>query len=278
MTVPLITALREARAALASGATVEPRAAAMTRRLMRELDDAIAQIDGGQPDRDLVSIVCHDLRDPLASIIMGAGYLRKTISVDEGATRRVVDAISRSADRMNHVVTDFHDLAKLEAGLLSFEPQPCNVTAILQSAMAPFEAPARDRGIALTLETAGEPLVALCDAARSAQIASKLIGNAIKFTPAEGRVVVRVEKEDERVRISVSDTGRGIAAERIGTIFDRAANARRTPRDGPGLGLAIVHGLVELCGGEVTVESRLGEGSTFSFTLPTPPRPSASGR
>jgi chemotaxis family two-component system sensor kinase Cph1 len=268
MTGPLITALREARAALEGAVTVEPGEAAMTRRLTRELDDAIARIEGSELDSDLTSIVCHDLKDPLASIVMGAGYLRKTIPPEESATRRVVDAILRSADRMNQVVSDFHDLAKLEAGLLPFEPQPCDVAATVRGAMTPFEVQARERGITLTLEGPGERLVASCDRSRMAQIASKLIGNALKFTPPAGRVVVNVTKEDDRVRISVSDTGRGIPPERIPVIFDRAANARRSPRDGPGLGLAIARGLVELCRGEITAESRVGEGSTFAFTVP----------
>jgi signal transduction histidine kinase len=268
MTVPLITSLREARAALAAAVTVEPGEMAMTRALVRELDDAIARLDGSEPDKDLVSIICHDLKDPLASIVMGAGYLKKTIPAEESAARRVVDAISRSADRMNHVVSDFHDLAKLEAGLLPFEPQPCDVVATLHLAMAPLHAQARERAIALGLEVPNERPLAQCDRIRLGQIASKLIGNALKFTPPEGRIVVRVTAEDERVRISVSDTGRGIPAERLPVIFDRAANARHTPRDGPGLGLAIVRGLVELGHGEIMVESRVGEGSTFAFTLP----------
>jgi signal transduction histidine kinase len=268
MTVPLITALREARAALAAAVTVEPRETAMTQRLMREVDGAIARLDGSEPDRDLVSIICHDLKDPLASIVMGAGYLKKTIPAEESATHRVVDAISRSADRMNHVVSDFHDLAKLEGGVLPFEPQPCDVVATLRGALAPFEAHARERGVALALEVPSDRPFVQCDRIRLAQIASKLLGNALKFTPPEGRVVVRIQGEGERVRISVSDTGRGIRSERIPVIFDRAANARHTPRDGPGLGLAIVRGLVELCGGEIRVESRVGAGSTFVFTLP----------
>ena len=243
----------------------------MARRLTRELDDAIARLSGVPPEKDLVSIVCHDLKDPLASIVMGAGFLKKTIPADEGGARRVIEAISRSADRMSQVVADFHDLAKLEGGVLPVEPRPCDVVAALQAAMPPLEAQAEERGISLTLDVPAEHPIATCDRARLVQMVTKLVGNALRFTPSEGRIVVKVTADPadaKWVRVSVEDTGRGIPPERIPTIFDRSANARRTPRDGPGLGLAIVRGLADLHGGEISVESRVGEGTTFTFTLP----------
>src|ERR1700690_1279497 len=268
MATPLIAALREARAKLEAVSTVEPGEAAVARRLARELDDAIARLDGCGPERDLVSIVCHDLKDPLASIVMGTGFLKKTIAADQSAARRVVEAISRSADRMTQVIGDFHDLAKLEAGLLPFELRPCSVVAILRGAIGSFEAQARERGLALSLEVEAEHIDVVGDPMRLTQMASKLIGNAMKFTAPGGRIAVRAAEENGRVRIAVSDTGRGIPSERFASLFDYAANARRSPRDGPGLGLAIVRGLVDLHRGEIAVESRVGEGSTFSITLP----------
>jgi signal transduction histidine kinase len=271
MTSTLIAAIQQARTALDAVVTVEPTEAALTRMLTRELDGAIARLGGSEPERDLVSIVCHDLKDPLASIVMGVGFLRKTIPSTESATRRVVDAISRSAERMSHVVTDFHDLAKLEAGLLPIEPRSCDVVATLRGAMPPLDEEARDRGIVLTLEAPEDPPIAVCDHGRLIQMVGKLTGNALKFTPPKGKVVVRILAEAGGVRISVSDTGRGIAPERLPLIFDRAANARWTPRDGPGLGLAIVRGLVELHRGEISARSTVGQGSTFVFTLPLDP-------
>jgi chemotaxis family two-component system sensor kinase Cph1 len=268
MTSPLLTVLHDARAALDAVSTDEPGEAAVARRLAREIDDAIARLSGGRVDKDLVSIVCHDLKDPLASIVMGAGFLKRTVPADDGAARRVIDAIARSADRMSGVVGDFHDLAKLEGGVLSTDPRPCDVVATLQGPFVQLTAQARERGIELRLEDPGQPVLARFDRARLVQVVNKLVGNAMKFTPAEGRVVVRVEREGARVRLTVSDTGRGIPPERLGDIFDRTANARRVPRDGPGLGLAIVRGLVELQGGEVRVESRVGEGSVFTLLLP----------
>jgi signal transduction histidine kinase len=268
MTTTLLTALREARAALGAIATVEPVEAAVAKRFARDLDETITRLEGKEPEKDLLSIVCHDIKDPLASIVMGAGFLKKTIPAEDGPARRVVDAIARSADRMNQVVSDFHDLAKLETGTLEIDARTCDVAAVLDAALAVFAQSARTSEIDLGFESAGGPLTARCDRGRLVQIVSKLVGNALRFTAAGGKVLVRAERDGTSVRVSVRDTGRGIPPERLEEVFDRAANARRSPRDGPGLGLAIARGLVEVQGGAVGVESRVGEGSLFWFTLP----------
>jgi signal transduction histidine kinase len=234
--------------------------------LAREIGEVIARLEGKAPERDLVSIVCHDLKDPLASIVMGAGFLKRTIAAEEASARRVVEAIARSADRMNQVVSDFHDLAKIEAGTLGVDARPCDVAGAIEGAVSSFAGVARDRGVTLRFEAIDAP-EALCDRGRVGQIVSKLVGNALKFTEPGGEVQVRVEREGEHVRVSVRDTGRGIPPHNLVDIFDRAANARRTPRDGPGLGLAIARGLVELQGGTIGVTSRLSEGSLFWFLL-----------
>ncbi len=270
MTTTLLSALREARSTLGSALPVEPGEAIVARKLARELDMAIAQLSGHEPERDLVSIICHDLKDPLASIVMGAGFLKKTIPNNEEearSSRRVVEAIARSADRMNQVISDFHDLSKLEMGALEIDVRPCDVVAALRAATGPLAQQASERSIELSFEAPNGAVVASCDRARFLQIVGKLSHNAIKFTPAGGRIVVGVAAGEKTVNVSVRDTGRGIPQEILGKIFDHAANARRSPREGPGLGLAIARGLAELQGGALAVESRLGEGTTFTFTL-----------
>jgi signal transduction histidine kinase len=265
---PFVIALRGALALLAA-APVEPSEAGVAGKIVREIEQSLARFEGRDgTEADLISIVCHDLKDPLASIVMGAGFLRKTVSADDGAARRVVDAIARSTDRMSQVISDFHDLAKLEAGRIALDLRPWDVTAILRAAVPTFEAKARERGLRLELEVPQTPLVALSDRARLLQVVSKLIGNAIKFTGAEGRVVIGAGEEGKSVRIAVTDSGRGVPPDRIATIFDHSANARRSPRDGPGLGLAIAQGLLVLQGSKIEVESRVEKGSVFSFLLP----------
>jgi two-component system CheB/CheR fusion protein len=268
MTSPFVIALREARAALASAATVEPGEAAVARKLERDLSRALERLEGRGADKDLIAVICHDLKDPLASIVMGTGFLRRTIPADDAAGRRVVDAIARSADRMSQVVGDFHDLSKLENGLLSVDLQPCDLVEAVRGIVGPMEADAREKGVRLELEAPDERVVVSCDRARLAQILGKLVGNSLKFTPSGGQVTVRVSGQDRVARVVVADTGRGIPPERLTKVFDHADNARRSPRDGPGLGLAIVRGLVELHAGTVAIESRVGEGTTVVVTFP----------
>jgi signal transduction histidine kinase len=272
MTKAFVDLLREARALVSAGRLADPVEAATARRLARDIDEAIARCEGGPPTMDLVSLVCHDLKDPLASVVMGAAYLQKTlVSDDDGEALRVVDAIARSADRLGRVISDFHDLAKVEAGRLLLETRACAIARVLAGTIDGLSSHAGERRVQLVFEAPGGAAVAVCDPARLAQAISNLVSNAIRFTEAGGRVVVRAEADEKWIRVVVSDTGRGIPAERLARIFDRTANSIGTPRDGPGLGLAIVKGLVELQGGAVTVTSQVGEGTAFVVTLPRAP-------
>jgi signal transduction histidine kinase len=269
MASPFSVSLRRALELVASATPIDPGEAAVARRIAREIEHDLGRLERGEScETDLIAIVCHDLKDPLASVMMGVGFLLKTIPVDEGAARRVVEAIARSTERMSQVVGDFHDLSKLEAGRVALDVRPQDIVAILRPVASSFEAKARERGVELAIEMPQTPLVALCDRTRLPQVVSKLVGNAIKFTNAGGRVVLRAEQRAGRARIAVADSGRGIPADRLATIFDHAVNARRTPRDGPGLGLAIAQGLLRLQEGKIEVESRVDQGSEFSFTLP----------
>jgi signal transduction histidine kinase len=269
MASPLVVALRSALDVVAGASAVEPGETAVARRIIRDMEQTLARLEGKESgETDLIAIVCHDLKDPLASIVMGAGFLRKTISADDSAGRRVVEAILRSTDRMSQVIGDFHDLAKLETGRITLDVRPWDVVAILHPASTAFDAKARERSVHFDLDMPSTPLHALCDRGRLVQVVSKLVSNAIKFTNAEGRVTLRVQSQAGGVRVAVSDTGKGIPADRTSSIFDHGVNARRTPRDGPGLGLAIAQGLLNLQQVKIDVQSQVDKGSEFSFTLP----------
>lgn len=274
---PFVIALRGALANL-SATPVSAAEAVLAKKLLRDIEHAIGRLEGKpSTEADLISIVCHDLKDPLASIVMGAGFLRKTVSADDAAGKRVIEAIMRSTERMGHVIADFHDLAKLEADRVALDLRPWDLVAILRTATPAFEAKAVERGVRWEVEMPSNSVLVSCDRPRLIQVVSKLVANAIKFTDPAGRVLLRVERvaasqeETGAARISICDTGRGIPPDRLPSIFDHAVNARRTPRDGPGLGLAIAQGLVRLQGGSIDVQSNVGEGSTFSFTLPASP-------
>jgi|CZKU01.1.fsa_nt_gi signal transduction histidine kinase len=278
---PFVIALRGALAGLASAASTEPldpAEALVAMKLVRDLEQGLARLEQkGPPEADLISIACHDLKDPLASIVMGAGFLRKTVAPEDAAAKRVVEAIVRSTDRMGQVIGDFHDLAKLETGRIALDLRPWDVVAVLQGAVSGFEAKARERNVQFQVHVPAGPLLAVCDRARLVQVVTKLVANAVKFTNAEGRVALRIEGVEPAkgggARITVSDTGRGIPADRLPSVFDYAANARRTPRDGPGLGLPIAQALVLLQGSNIEVTSTVDQGSAFSFTLPAPSAP-----
>ena len=229
--------------------------------------------------KDLISVICHDLKDPLASIVMGAGFLKKVLPEGDSlaSARRVVDAILRSSARMNSVVDDFHALGKLETSTLSLDRHPHDGGAIVHAAFDAFVQRAAEKSIALTLAAPDTTAAIICDRAHVLNALSKLIGNALKFTPAGGTITLILEARDDGLWFAVRDTGRGIAEERLATVFDREVNALQTPRDGPGLGLAIVKGITALHGGRSGVESTLGAGSTFWMSLPRgDAQPSAS--
>ena len=276
MAKPFLEALREARALMSAPAD-GPQEAAVARRLARSLDDAIARFDGTAPGVDLASVLSHDLKDPLASVVMGAGFLQKVLPPEDDGVRRVVNAIARSADRLGQIITDFHDLAKIDSGRLSIDPHEWDLGTVVAGAIDSFAARAREREVELAFAPPGEPCVAVCDRARLLQVISKLVVNAIAYTDAGGRVVLSVRSDADCVRMAVADTGRGIAAERLPLIFDHATSAARISRDGPGFGLAIAKGLVDLQGGRIAVTSEVGKGTTFEVALPrATPRSRAS--
>lgn len=227
------------------------------------------------PKKDLLSVICHDLKDPLASIVMGAGFLKKVLPQDESmaAARRVTEAIHRSAERMNQVIGDFYDLGKLEAGELTVETRPHDAAAMAHAAFDLFLSRAKEKGLSLEQQISETPMSVTCDRARVVQVFSKLIANAIKFTPEGGSIVLKVEpREGGKVWFAVSDTGRGVPEARKPHVFDREANQRQTPRDGPGLGLAIAKGLVALHGGEIGLLDNDPAGTTVWFTIPVEAR------
>ncbi|MCI0673392.1 MAG: HAMP domain-containing histidine kinase, partial [Myxococcaceae bacterium] len=160
------------------------------------------------------------------------------------------------------------DVSRLEAGSLTLERLSEDVASLVRKALESFQTPAQEKK--LRLESAVEeglpPVVA--DRRRVLQVLSNLLGNAVKFTPPGGRITLGAARTAEDVCFSVSDTGPGIPEEQREHVFDRFWQARKTAHAGAGLGLAIARGLVEAHGGSIRVESKVGEGSRFLFTLP----------
>jgi PAS domain S-box-containing protein len=227
----------------------------------RSAEAAIAARD------DVLGYVAHDLRNPLGAITMLASLLE--ISLPGDKQRENLEAIFRAADQMDHLIQDLLDVSRIEAGRLRVEEEPLRVEALLAGVCEMLQGEARGKGLTLEIDGAADLPRVLADRHRIAQVLSNLLANAIKFTPGGGVVTLRAEQDGERVRISVADTGSGIAPEEIPHLFDRFWQARSNRRGGAGLGLVIAKGLVEAHGGTIRVESEVGIGSTFSFTLPT---------
>jgi signal transduction histidine kinase len=214
---------------------------------------------------ELVAIVSHDLRNPLATITMGADLLPELD--DNPRTRPHLAAIGNAARLMQHLIDQLLDVAKLEHGTLGLAFERCDVEAVLAAVHSLFQVRATEAGVALT--AIGEPgLAATADRERVVQVLSNLIGNALRFTPRGGRIAVTGGRDGARVRFEVSDTGPGIAEDQIPRLFERYWQGRSSPRGSLGLGLYICKQLVAAHGGDIGVRSRPGEGSTFWFTLP----------
>jgi hypothetical protein len=180
---------------------------------------------------------------------------------------RLVENIETSATRLLGLVDQLLDLGKLEAGRLELDRRPVDLVALAHASAAEVQ-PLADQG-RIQLEVTGEAGVPrlLADPDRLQQVLVNLVGNALKFTPPGGRVAVAVTVEGQEAVIRVRDTGIGIPAARLPTVFDRYRQAHRG-RGGTGIGLTVVKGLVEAHRGRVWVESEEGRGSCFGVALP----------
>jgi PAS domain S-box-containing protein len=217
---------------------------------------------------DFIASVSHELRTPLTSI---RGYLElvREDALDEEQDR-MLGIVDRNADRLLGLVTDLLFVAQLDAGKLTMERDPVSLARIAAESVEAATPRAQASEIQLHL-VADNELVVTGDRMRLAQVLDNLISNAIKFTPRGGRVDVRVFRDGDTALIEVADTGVGIAAEERLHLFERffrTSAATRSAVQGTGLGLAIVGAIVESHGGTVGVESREGDGATFTVSLP----------
>ena len=219
---------------------------------------------------EMLNVVSHDLRNPLSAISMCVRALEDTQPTDEAQRVELRATITQSVEAINRLIQDLVDVASIERGHLSLERGPVDPGQILERALNMFRVEAESHGIALTRDIAAGLPEVNADEARLVQVLSNLIRNAIKFTPDGGRIALRVAAHEGQVRFSVTDTGVGIDPALHQRIFDRYWHASAGARKrGTGLGLSIAKGIVEAHGGRLTVESAIGAGSTFAFTVPS---------
>jgi PAS domain S-box-containing protein len=236
-------------------------------RLYRVAHDAILARD------QVLGIVAHDLRNPLNNVTLAAGALLRRDPRDDRrrSTRKAAEAILRSVQRADRLIQDILDVGRVEGGRLSVDRARVPSRDLLIETLDAFSPLALDASLELQAEAPATLPMVLGDRGRLLQVLSNLVGNAIKFTPAGGRIRIGAEHRGDEVGFWVSDTGPGIVAEVMSHIFDRFWQARRTDRRGTGLGLFIAKALVEAHGGRIWVESAPGQGSTFYFTVSVAP-------
>jgi signal transduction histidine kinase len=242
----------------------------------REDTDLQLEIERARADEalskreDFFAMVSHDLRSLLGGIALSAALLTKLAKTDEPVAKaaRHAETIQRISARMNLLIGDLFDVASIEAGRLSVNPQAYDVGQLIRDSREAFEPAAVARGIEFLCEDGPGGLVANLDHERILQVLANLVGNALKFTSQGGRISLAVDKRGNEVLFSVEDSGEGVPADRLDKIFDRFFQSHRNDRRGLGLGLYIAKSIVEAHGGKIWAESSAGRGSRFFFTLP----------
>ena len=215
----------------------------------------------------VLSVVSHDLRNPLSAVSMLARRLVDHPSADD-ERRSIGEHILASADWMHRLMQDLLDAASIDAGRLSIEAEPQAPHQIVDAVVQQFADRALAQNVRLRSDVSSDLPWVTADASRIVQVLGNLVGNALKFTPASGAVAIGARADGGEVVFSVRDTGCGIPEAELPRVFDRFWHARRTSATrGSGLGLAIAQGIVRAHGGRLWVESTVGEGSTFFFTL-----------
>jgi signal transduction histidine kinase len=239
----------------------------------RELNEANTKLrELSELKEEFLALTTHDLRSPL-TVISGviSFFTSGRLGELSPEQKNMVAMMERNAQSLIELVNDLLDASKIESGTMRLDITSINLRGLIDELRETMEPLAREKEIRLDDKLPPDLPLVEADRTKLRRILVNLLSNALKFTPKGGLVQIRAEGLDGRVRLSVADTGVGIAPEDVARLFDKYEQARsRATRGekGTGLGLYITKQLVELHGGEITVDSTPGHGSTFSFTLP----------
>jgi two-component system phosphate regulon sensor histidine kinase PhoR len=221
---------------------------------------------------DFISSVSHELRTPLTSI---KGYAAILLGGKLGAVPKDVqerlERINRHSDELVHMVNDLLDISRIESGKVTMKLEPHSLTEIAAKAVDLLGVQAREKEIQIDLDLASGANNVRVDRGQIERVFINIIANALKFTPPKGKITIRSHGTDDMVQVDITDTGCGIpqnAQEAIFEEFYRVDNAINQEVKGTGLGLALVKQIIEAHQGKIWVKSKVGQGSTFSFTLP----------
>lgn len=219
---------------------------------------------------DVLAVVSHDLRNPLNTITMSANVLQLMLASagDEAQQRKQIGIILRAVQRMDHLIRDLLDMASIHKKRISVEPRPTQLLPLLKEVFELHQGAASEAGLVLRQDLGVEDIKVSCDHNRLIQALSNLLGNAIKFCADGDTVTLAAERLDGEVIISVADTGPGMPEGELAEIFNPYWTTATQGTPGTGLGLSTTKTIVEAHGGRIWVESELGAGATFFFTLP----------
>jgi signal transduction histidine kinase len=228
------------------------------------------------PD-ELCAILARELRSPLSTI---EGYLHLLVNGGLGSLtdeqREYLDVVSRNVDRLTSVVSDWLDLARLEAGKFDVARQPVDLEEIADRAIAELRSRIRSKEQQVSVETPAVPVMAIGDARALLQVVTNLLSNAHKYTPPGGAISLVLAIDDDTVSLDVVDTGIGVREDDQAGLFRKFFRANLTDAEpGTGLGLALTKALIEQMGGQVSMCSELGKGSTFTISIPRATEPIA---
>jgi signal transduction histidine kinase len=232
-------------------------------RLFREAQEASRQRE------QVLAIVSHDLRNPLAAARMAAEIIAHNArDQNEKRLLKQAETIGRATCRMERLIGDLLDMASIHVGKLKIETTTCKVDALVQEAVEPFEILVAQQGIRFIVDQPPGDLCLVCDRERILQVFSNLLGNAVKFTSRGGQITLRTQRQDGEIQFAVSDTGPGISDQERAHIFDAYWSSERKGVKGTGLGLFIARGVIAAHGGRIWFDSEPGRDTTFYFTLP----------
>ncbi|WP_409478588.1 ATP-binding protein [Pseudobdellovibrio sp. HCB154] len=217
---------------------------------------------------DILAVVSHDLKNPLTAIKLIGQTLQLLEAPDKATCDRLAAKIESSARQMQVLIGDLLDFAKIESGTFAVAQKSERLLDAVRETVESMQVQAEAKQQSLINNLSKDLPRVNIDLPRIAQVVSNLVGNALKFTPAGGRISISAKPRKFDVLVSVSDTGTGIPAENLAKIFDRFWQAEATKNKGSGLGLSIAKGIVQAHGGKIWAESQVGVGTTIHFTLP----------
>ena len=270
----------EAKVPVATADEVGELAAAFNDMSQRLEESFSKERELEQNRREMMQAVSHDLRTPLASIQAMVESINDGVVSDEETVKRYMRSTQTEVENLNQLINDLFELAQLDAGLLELRIETSSVQDLISDTLESMSAQVRAQKLTLSGKVDEELSPVDIDPQRVQRVLYNLVQNALRHTPPDGTISIQARDVGEEVQVEVKDTGEGIPECELSHIFQRSYRvdpSRTRGSGGAGLGLSIVLGIVEPHRGRIWVESRLGKGSSFTFTLPKTPATAAAG-